>query len=207
MSDFWDTFSGLFDSDTSGFGWEDILPILVGVGGAQGWFGGGGSQPVGYQGGIPEYTAVRRRVQPAQNRRPGGPGQRYFSDVVYAQGAGSPPPLDVAREKAFDQAQGLAALNRQNRFAGGGLASLGTYMRGASDGMGDRVPATISGQEPARLSHGEFVVPADVVSHLGNGNSDAGAKQLYAMLDRVRQGRTGRRSQARQINPNRYMPR
>jgi hypothetical protein len=50
------------------------------------------------------------------------------------------------------------------------------------------------------------VVPADVVSHLGNGSSDAGAKQLYAMMDKVRQARTGRKSQGREINPRRYMP-
>jgi hypothetical protein len=55
------------------------------------------------------------------------------------------------------------------------------------------------------LANEEFVVPADVVSHLGNGSSDAGAKQLYAMMDRVRQGRTGRKSQGREIDPRKYM--
>ena len=95
-------------------------------------------------------------------------------------------------------------------FAQGGLASLpqsrGYYLGGATDGMADRIPATIENTEPAALSDGEFVIPADVVSHLGNGNSDAGAKQLYSMMDRIRQARTGRKEQGRNINPNKYLP-
>ena len=92
-------------------------------------------------------------------------------------------------------------------FAGGGLASLskGYYLGGSTDGMADKVPATIDGAEPARLSDGEFVVPADVVSHLGNGNSDAGAKQLYSMMDRVRKARTGTTKQGTEINPRKYL--
>jgi len=92
-------------------------------------------------------------------------------------------------------------------FAGGGLASLGRgyYLGGATDGMADKVPATIDGREPARLSDGEFVIPADVVSHLGNGNSDAGARNLYSMMDRVRKARTGTTRQGRQINPQKYL--
>ena len=72
--------------------------------------------------------------------------------------------------------------------------------------MADRVPASIDGVQEARLSDGEFVVPADVVSHLGNGNSNAGAKQLYDMMDRIRMARTGTERQGKQINPNKYTP-
>lgn len=93
--------------------------------------------------------------------------------------------------------------------AGGGLLGLakgGFYLGGPTDGMADKVPARIDGRQEARLSDGEFVVPADVVSHLGNGNSNAGAQQLYAMMDKVRQERTGRKQQGRQINPKRFMP-
>jgi hypothetical protein len=72
--------------------------------------------------------------------------------------------------------------------------------------MSDSIPASIAGKRPARLADSEFVVPADVVSHIGNGSSDAGAKQLYAMMDRIRKARTGRKSQGREINPRRYMP-
>ena len=74
------------------------------------------------------------------------------------------------------------------------------------DGMSDDINATIEGGQPARLSDGEFVVPADVVSHLGNGSSDAGAEQLYNMMDRIREARTGTEEQGREIMPERFMP-
>jgi len=97
-------------------------------------------------------------------------------------------------------------------MASGGISDLGSYsdggrmLEGPGDGMSDSIPANIGGKRPARLAQGEFVVPADVVSHLGNGSTDAGAKQLYHMMDKVRQARTGRRSQGREINPGKYMP-
>jgi hypothetical protein len=97
-------------------------------------------------------------------------------------------------------------------YAKGGIADLGGYsdggrmLKGPGDGMSDSIPATIANKQPARLANEEFVVPADVVSHLGNGSSDAGAKQLYSMMDRVRKARTGNKKQGRQINPNKYMP-
>jgi hypothetical protein len=92
--------------------------------------------------------------------------------------------------------------------AQGGILNMakGRYLRGATDGMADKLPAHIDNNQPAALSHGEFVIPADVVSHLGNGNSDAGAKKLYQMMDRIRMDRTGTKKQGRQINPDKYMP-
>jgi hypothetical protein len=98
------------------------------------------------------------------------------------------------------------------RMAGGGIASLGNYsdggqmLKGPGDGMSDSIPATIAGKQPARLANDEFVVPADVVSHLGNGSSDAGAKQLYKMMDKVRQARTGKKAQGKKIDPSKYLP-
>ena len=98
-----------------------------------------------------------------------------------------------------------------SNMARGGISDLGSYsdggrmLRGPGDGMSDSIPASIAGKRPARLATEEFVVPADVVSHLGNGSSDAGAKQLYAMMDRVRKARTGRKSQGREISPQKYM--
>ena len=85
-------------------------------------------------------------------------------------------------------------------FADGGLT------RGPGDGMSDDIMTSISGQQPAALSPGEFVVPADVVSDMGNGDTGAGAKQLYAMMDRVRKARGGSIEQPDAINPNEYMP-
>jgi hypothetical protein len=72
--------------------------------------------------------------------------------------------------------------------------------------MSDSIPATIEGKQPARLADGEFVVPADVVSHIGNGSSKAGSKRLYSMLDRVRKARTGHTKQGKEIKPEKYMP-
>jgi hypothetical protein len=97
-------------------------------------------------------------------------------------------------------AGGLLALAR------GGRALPPRYLRGETDGMADKIPSSIDGKRPAKLSHGEFVIPADVVSHLGNGNSDAGAKILYKMMDRVRQARTGTKKQGRRINPAKFTP-
>lgn len=97
------------------------------------------------------------------------------------------------------------------RMASGGIADLGSYsdggrlLKGPGDGMSDHIPATIANKRPARLADGEFVVPADVVSHLGNGSTDAGAKQLYSMMDRVRKARTGRKAQGKQIRPQKLM--
>lgn len=99
-----------------------------------------------------------------------------------------------------------------NMAAGGGISTLGGYsdggrlLKGPGDGMSDNIPAQIGAKQPARLADGEFVVPADVVSHLGNGSTDAGAKQLYKMMDKIRSARTGRKAQGKQVNPNKFMP-
>jgi hypothetical protein len=96
--------------------------------------------------------------------------------------------------------------------AGGGLADLGGYsdggrlLKGPGDGMSDNIPAQIGAKQPARLADGEFVVPADVVSHIGNGSTDAGAKRLYAMMAKVRQSRTGKKKQAPAVNMNKFLP-
>jgi hypothetical protein len=88
---------------------------------------------------------------------------------------------------------------QQQGYAEGGVAR---YFAGGTDGMADQIPAQIENQRPAALSDGEFVIPADVVSHLGNGNSTAGARRLYEMMDRIREARTGTTKQSRQIDAN-----
>jgi len=109
---------------------------------------------------------------------------------------------------------GVNPMTGEMQFAGGGISSLGGYsdyarggrmLKGPGDGMSDDIPATIANKQPARLANEEFVVPADVVSHLGNGSSEAGAKALYKMMDRVRQARTGNKKQGKQINPEKYL--
>lgn len=88
----------------------------------------------------------------------------------------------------------------------GGYSDGGRMLKGPGDGMSDSIPATISGKQPARLADGEFVIPADVVSHLGNGSTDAGAKKLYGMMDKIRKARTGKKKQAPAVKANKYMP-
>jgi len=94
-----------------------------------------------------------------------------------------------------------------NRDSGLRLMQEGGYLKtGMGDGMSDNIPSSIDGEQPAALSENEFVIPADVVSGLGNGSSDAGAEQLYNMMDRVRKARTGNEKQGREIMPQEYMP-
>jgi len=105
-------------------------------------------------------------------------------------------------------AMGMDQGNLQKGLFGLGYAAGGMprFLSGGGDGMSDSIPARINGSQEARLADGEFVIPADVVSHLGNGSSKAGAKQLYKMMDKVRSARTGRKSQGKQINPRKYLP-
>jgi hypothetical protein len=99
-------------------------------------------------------------------------------------------------------------------FYGGGLTALATggrpnkprFLMGKGDGMSDSIPATINDTQPARLADGEFVIPADVVSHLGNGSSKAGAAKLHSMMNRIRKARTGKKRQAPEVKAERYMP-
>ena len=129
-----------------------------------------------------------------------GYARKYLEEMKKAQAAGQLPSQQQPTQPTAPMGSGMAQ---------GGLASMapkGYYLGGTTDGMADKVPATIDQQQPAALSDGEFVVPADVVSHLGNGNSNAGAKQLYGMMDRIRQARTGTTKQGKQVNPNKFMP-
>ena len=120
-------------------------------------------------------------------------------------------PLDLIKALSAQQTpqQPATTVIRQ---AQGGLSGLGSYsdggrmLKGPGDGMSDNIPAVIGHKQPARLADGEFVVPADVVSHLGNGSTDAGAKRLYSMMDKVRQARTGTKKQGKQIKADKYLP-
>lgn len=179
--------------DDKGFPTVGAAGILGGLYGAL--QSGQPQQKVGYLGGIPSYSAVRQALPVAQvpGRRPGSGGQRYFTDVQFLQPGQAP-----------------AAAPTTN-LAAGGIASLAKggeprYLAGGTDGMADDLPANIDGKQPARLSHGEFVIPADVVSHLGNGNSESGAERLYAMMEKIRKARTGNPKQGKQINPSKYLP-
>lgn len=118
-------------------------------------------------------------------------------------------PVMAKQKKSSDDTEAAAGgIMQAQRYNLGGYASGGNprLLRGPGDGMSDNIPATIEDTQPARLADGEFVVPADVVSGLGNGSTEAGAKHLHKMMDKVRVARTGKKSQGKQINPSKYMP-
>jgi hypothetical protein len=186
--------------------------------------------PSGYQGKIPQYAAVRNMVTaPQAGKRPGAGGTRYGGDVSYMPKGSSPlggglaalvnsgaaggttaigdPMTTDFRATPEQLARSAKAINPNQyaeAYARGG--STGRYLQGETDGMADEIPAKIGKDQPAALSHGEFVIPADVVSHLGNGNSDAGAQKLYSMMDKIREARTGTKKQGKEINPDKFMP-
>lgn len=155
--------------------------------------GGNKPAPVGYQGGIPQYTVERTQTPIAQQRpagyRPGQGGITYFNPIKYtptgkdlaAPVAPTPTPTPAPQDtETISAAQGGAM--------SGGIAMLakGRYIQGNGDGVSDSVPAQFVGsRRPAALSDGEFVFPARIVAELGNGSNKAGAKKLYAFMDRV----------------------
>jgi hypothetical protein len=159
---------------------------------------------------VPTYTEEESRLKRiSPNFRAQGPVQPnpYYSPV-YAAGGGGIRNILMAQGGTYED----EPMGDNSGMAGGGIASLGGYsdggrmLKGPGDGMSDSIPAMIGRKQPARLADGEFVVPADVVSHLGNGSTDAGAKKLYAMMDKVRQARTGKKKQAPAVKTQKYMP-
>lgn len=145
---------------------------------------------------IPELKASRSQLpygpSSGSKARPGAGGVQYFTPMIYTP------------KGAADG--GLMAL------AGGGMSNLGGYsdgghlLRGPGDGVSDSIPATIADKQPARLATGEFVVPARIVSELGNGSTDAGAKRLYEMMDRVQKTRRKTKGVATDTKAHKYLP-
>lgn len=190
----------------------------------------------GWKGTIPKLTATRTQLPQDEYKPYSGKavmGRQFFSPVTYSPKTTASSEVattknsDVATTKQTDpeaiynpdymmtnpnepippgRSQELP--DTTNTAAQGGIMKLaqGRYLRGKTDGMADKIPSSIEGKQPAALSHGEFIIPADVVSHLGNGNSDAGADVLYKMMDRVREARTGTKKQGKQIKPEKFMP-
>jgi hypothetical protein len=118
----------------------------------------------------------------------------------------SPAAAKQKKEGADDIEAAAGGIMQAQRYNLGGYASGGNprLLRGPGDGMSDNIPATIAGKQPARLADGEFVIPADVVSGLGNGSTEAGAKHLHQMMDKVRMARTGTKKQGKQINASKF---
>jgi len=155
---------------------------------------GGGGSSTGSGGTIPSLQANRSQLPygpiSGSQARPGAGGVNYFSPTTYTQ-----------------KAAGGGMM-----YGGGGISDLGGYsdggrlLRGPGDGVSDSIPATIGGKQPARLAEGEFVVPARIVSELGNGSTEAGAKKLYAMMDRVQKARRKTKNVAADTKAHKHLP-
>ena len=154
------------------------------------------------------------KEEPAPRYRDSDPGQQY----TYEANATSPTPMSAPsgqEQKYFNQRYVPRAANGGMMASGGisdagynlgGYSDGGRLLRGPGDGVSDSIPAVIGKRQPARLADGEFVVPARIVSELGNGSTEAGARKLYAMMDRIRKAKTGKKKQAPEINTRDYVP-
>jgi hypothetical protein len=184
--------------------------------------------PGGYKGGIPDLVSSRQMLpipKTMQNaagqtvaRRPGSGGVSYFTPNQYvtpAQAAAAKaeqPMVQPMVQKLAD-----AQLPQTNptivpEYARGGIATLGGYsdggrlLRGPGDGVSDSIPARIGKNQPARLADGEFVIPARIVSELGNGSTEAGARKLYAMMDRIKKARSKAKNIAADTKSDKHLP-
>ena len=154
----------------------------------------GGGSSTGSGGTIPSLSADRKQLPygptSGTKARPGAGGVNYFSPTTYTP-----------------KAAGGGMM-----YGGGGISDLGGYsdggrlLKGPGDGVSDSIPATIGGKQPARLAEGEFVVPARIVSELGNGSTEAGANKLYAMMDRVQNARRKTKNVAADTKAHKYLP-
>lgn len=150
-------------------------------------------QDGGMSTGLPEdYTAYMQQLQQMINQKGSPAGLPGFSSPI-------------SQPKFSTQ---MTAASRPNTYAPGGITRIQKegQVRGNGDGMEDRVYGNIEGRQKVALSRDEFIVPADVVSGLGNGSSNAGADKLYKMMDRVRKARTGMKRQGKQIKGDRLLP-
>ena len=168
-------------------------------------FGGsGGGGFAGYQGGIPTYTASRTMntipttvTVPKEGggtqvipRRPGSGGVTYFSPMVYTPvqttGASGNDTVSGGNDTVAGASGGIMSLRNGHL---GSYSDGGQLLRGPGDGVSDDIPATIADKQPARLANNEFVIPARIVSEIGNGSTEAGAAKLYEMMRRVQKRR------------------
>ena len=187
--------------------------------------------PGGYRGGIPTLTASRQMLPIPTSRmnaagapmldakgvpiprRPGSGGVSYFTPMQYLK-AGQVP---AAAEPVVPPPSAIETLPQanptiQDTYASGGITTLGGYsdggrlLKGPGDGVSDSIPAMIGKRQPARLADGEFVIPARIVSELGNGSTEAGARKLYAMMDRIKKARSKAKNIAADTKSDKHLP-
>jgi hypothetical protein len=158
-----------------------------------------------YQPQNPIEASIVKQLKGTDPMQEGQPSQQGLGSIAPSQPMAPTYNASQSMAPSFNPSVAMgptyfAGINAPRGYAQGG------YLDGQGDGMSDSIPATIEGKQPARLADGEFVVPADVVSHLGNGSSKAGSKRLYAMLDKVRHARTGNKKQGKEIKAEKYLP-
>jgi hypothetical protein len=189
-----------FDPTTGGFTpaaapkvWRAFAPagMVGGYGGGVGGYdgGGGGGRTSGsggnYGAGFAAASASDFGGSDGGGDGGGGGGDTsggYGGDAGYGAANGGLMQQRMARG-------GISALARGGQSHLGDYSDGGRLLKGPGDGVSDSIPATIANKRPARLADGEFVVPARIVSELGNGSTEAGARKLYAMMDRVQKAR------------------
>lgn len=174
---------------------------------------------------VPVSKAYPTGIAP---RRPGSGGITYFTPMTYTQAAApaavtTPVTTPAATDTTATTVTPPATVTREDgsvvvaagggmMYGSGGIANLGGYsdggqlLRGPGDGVSDDIPATIGGRQPARLADGEFVIPARIVSELGNGSTDAGARKLYAMMDRIKATRAKAKNIAANTKADKHLP-
>ena len=183
----------------------------------------------GRQGGVPDINAFKKALEEWERSQQAGsgasPGDAFGGTSSGDTGSGGFSGMSNSGEGGEGSVGGWRQGGSVKRMALGGLGSLavggttgydlGTYsdggrlLKGPGDGVSDSIPATIGGSRPARLADGEFVVPARIVSEIGNGSTDAGARKLYAMMDRVQRARgktVGKGKVAKDTNADKYLP-
>jgi hypothetical protein len=215
------------------------IPLDLGDGSRGNSYGGGnnggGTYPFQSAGGFtgnnnaPQVLQQAQRMQPYQaspTRGLGAPQGNFLPSVeAEPQGLNNSTMSDTFKgtgafggnpQQALSQLMGLLG---GQKMASGGLSdahyNLGSYsdggrlLRGPGDGVSDSIPAVIGKKQPARLADGEFVVPARIVSELGNGSTEAGARKLYAMMDRIQKARgktVGKGKVAKNSRSEKYLP-
>jgi hypothetical protein len=182
----------------------------------------------GFGGGLINQLLAKQQASaaPVAGATTGGIAAPYIPEgqAMGMQNTSMVPNIEMQPIRTPEQQLGLEAfydnMNQQlaqqgGYAAGGGISTLGGYsdggrlLKGPGDGVSDSIPASIGDRQPARLADGEFVVPARIVSEIGNGSTEAGARKLYAMMERVQRARrktTGKNQVAKNTKAERLLP-
>jgi hypothetical protein len=186
----------------------------------------GQTETAAYKGGPNPYKYrfdYNKVEDPEEDYKGARTGERRYFNPAYTRLAGGGPVEEMSLSNVYDMQNargGVSDMGIDNstgmqRMARGGLSHLGDYsdggrlLRGPGDGVSDSIPAMIGRKRPARLADGEFVVPARIVSELGNGSTEAGARKLYAMMNRVQRARgktVGKGRVAKNSRADKYLP-